>query len=159
VRSPSRRLWRRDQVAPGHAAELIRSERQRWTGQIRKDSGPFFCRSHLPRVSETLVRYAQGVDLLVHEVFVPETLQRAGVPPARAKNIIDYHTTAEQAGNVFARTKPKLAVYSHVCMPTATDEDLLSPTRRTYSGPVEIGEDLMTIDVGDAIRVTRTAKQ
>lgn len=87
------------------------------------------------RVSEKLIRYAQGVDVLIHEVFVPETLLRAGVPPERAKNIIYYHTTAEQAGNVFARVKPKLAVYSHICMPTATEQDLLVPTRKTYAGP------------------------
>ena len=107
------------------------------------------------RVSETLVRNAHGVDLLVHEVFVPETLQRAGVPPERAKSIIDYHLTAEQAGGVFSRTKPRLAVYSHICMPSATDADLLAPTRRTYPGPLEIGEDLMAIDVGEAITVRR----
>jgi ribonuclease Z len=107
------------------------------------------------RVSETLIKHAQGVDLLVHEVFVPETLQRAGIPPERAKNIIDYHTTAEQAGNVFTRTKPKLAVYSHICMPSATDMDLVAPTRRTYDGPLEIGEDLMSIDVGDSISTAR----
>src|SRR6185295_12819743 len=69
------------------------------------------------RVSENLIRTAQGVDVLVHEVFVPETLQRAGVTPERAKNIVAYHTTPEQAGQVFARVKPKLAVYSHICLP------------------------------------------
>jgi ribonuclease Z len=108
------------------------------------------------RVSETLIRHAQGVDVLVHEVVVPETLERAGVPPERAKNIIDYHTTAEQAGTVFSRTKPKLAVYSHICMPSATEMDLLAPTRRTYAGPLQIGEDLMAIEVGETIDV-RTA--
>src|SRR5205807_9120261 len=67
------------------------------------------------RVSENLVRYAQGVDVLIHEVFVPETIQQLGLPQERAKNIIAYHTTPEQAGEIFARTKPKLAVYSHIC--------------------------------------------
>ncbi len=109
------------------------------------------------RLSENLIRHAQGVDLLVHEVFVPETLQRAGVPPERAKNIIDYHLTPEQAGEVFTRTKPKLAVYSHICMPTALEQDLLPPTRRTYAGPLELGEDLMVIEVGDRINVRRPA--
>jgi ribonuclease Z len=51
--------------------------------------------------------------------------------------------------------KPKLAVYSHICLPTATDEDLLLPTRKTYTGPLQIGEDLMVIDVGDTIRVRK----
>lgn len=107
------------------------------------------------RVSAKLIRYAQGVDVLVHEVFIPETLLRAGVPPQRAKNIIDFHTTAEEAGSVFARAKPKLAVYSHICMPTATEQDLLSPTRKTYTGPLEVGEDLMVIAVGEQITVRK----
>ena len=32
------------------------------------------------RVSQNLIRHAQNVDVLVHEVFAPATLQRAGVP-------------------------------------------------------------------------------
>jgi ribonuclease Z len=109
------------------------------------------------RVAENLIRYAQGVDVLVHEVFAPETLQRAGVPSDRAKRIVDYHTTPEQAGTVFAKAQPKLAVYSHICMPGATDQDLLLPTRMTYAGPLEIGEDLMVIKVGEKIEVHRRA--
>jgi ribonuclease Z len=109
------------------------------------------------RVSENLVRHSQGVDVLVHEVFVPETLQRTGVPPDRAKNIISYHTTPEQAGEVFARLKPKLAVYSHICMPTATEQDLLPTTRKTYAGPLQIGEDLMVINIGETIEVRKRA--
>jgi ribonuclease Z len=107
------------------------------------------------RVSENLVRHAQGVDVLVHEVFAPATLERAGVPPGRAKNILDYHTTPEQAGQVFARVKPKLAVYSHICMPTATEQDLLPATRKTYAGPSQLGEDLMSITVGETVEVHR----
>jgi ribonuclease Z len=110
------------------------------------------------RFSENLIRMARGVDLLVHEVFVPATLQRAGVPLQRAKNIIDYHVTPEQAGEVFTRAKPKLAVYSHICMPAATEQDLLVPTRKRYSGPLEIGEDLMAIEVAGTINVRRPAK-
>jgi ribonuclease Z len=110
------------------------------------------------RVSENLIRMAQGVDLLVHEVFVPETLLRTGMPPERAKRIVDYHLTPEQAGDVFTRAKPKLAVYSHICMPAALEQDLLIPTRRTYSGPLELGEDLMVIEVSDKISVRRPAR-
>ena len=109
------------------------------------------------RVSENLIRYAQGVDILVHEVFVPATLQRMGVPPERAKKIIALHTTPEQAGEVFTRAKPKLAVYSHICLPNATEQELLSPTRKTYAGPLELGEDLMVIEVGERIEVRRPA--
>jgi ribonuclease Z len=40
-------------------------------------------------------------------------------------------------------------------MPTATEEDLLPATRKTYAGPLQIGEDLMVIDVGETIRVRK----
>ncbi len=107
------------------------------------------------RVSENLIRYAQGVDVLVHEVFAPETLLRAGVPPARAKKITDMHTTPEQAGEVFKRAKPRLAVYSHIGMPSATEQDLLMATRKTYGGPLQVGEDLMVIEAGETIDVRK----
>ena len=107
------------------------------------------------RVSDNLVRYAQGVDLLVHEVAVPETFQRAGVPPERTKSVVAHHVTPEQAGEVFSRSKPRLAVYSHIVLPTATETDLVPATRKTYAGPLQVGEDLMVIEIGDRIEVRK----
>jgi ribonuclease Z len=88
----------------------------------------------------------------------PETFQRAGAAPERAKSVVAHHVTPEQAGEVFSRTKPKLAVYSHIVLPTATEQDLIPPTRKTYSGPLELGEDLMVIEVGQTIEVRRPAR-
>jgi ribonuclease Z len=110
------------------------------------------------RISENLIRHAQNVDLLIHEVASPETFQRAGAPPDRAKSIVAHHVTPEQAAEVFSRTKPKLAVYSHIVLPTATEQDLIPPTRKTYAGPLELGEDLMVIEVGEKVEVRRPAK-
>jgi len=110
------------------------------------------------RVSDNLIRHAQGVDLLVHEVASPETFQRAGAPPERAKSVVAHHVTPEQAGEVFSRTKPKLAVYSHIVLPTATEQDLIPSTRKTYSGPLEVGEDLMVITVGEKVEVRRPGR-
>jgi ribonuclease Z len=109
------------------------------------------------RFSENLIKFAHGVDLLVHEVVVPETIRRAGAPPERAKAVIDHHVTPEQAGEVFSRVKPRLAVYSHIVLPSATEQDLVPSTRKTYSGPLEVGEDLMVIEVGEKIQVRRSA--
>lgn len=109
------------------------------------------------RVSENLIRHAQGVDLLVHEVASPETFRRAGSPPERAKSVVAHHVTPEQAGEVFSRTQPKLAVYSHIVLPTATEQDLIPPTRKTYAGPLELGEDLMVLEVGEKVVVRRPA--
>jgi ribonuclease Z len=108
------------------------------------------------RVCENLIQYAQGVDVLVHEVISAASLQRVGIPPRLVKIIVDHHTTPEQAGDIFARTQPKLAVYTHIVGPAATEQDLIPPTRKTYSGPLELGEDLMVIEVGENIEVRRS---
>lgn len=106
------------------------------------------------RYSENLVRHAKGTDVLVHEV-IDAALFRARMRNLTAEQIdaiVGHHTTAEDAGRVFAQVKPKLAVYSHV-IPWNT-KDLLPLTRKTYSGPVEVGADLMKIDIGEEVRVT-----
>jgi len=110
------------------------------------------------RISDNLIRHAQGVDLLVHEVASPESFQRVGARPEGAKIVIDHHITPEQAGEVFTKTKPRLAVYSHIVLPIATEQDLIPPTRKTYSGPLEVGEDLMVIEVGEKIEVRRPSR-
>lgn len=106
-------------------------------------------------ISENLIRHAQSVDLLVHEVVSPEALLRAGIPQGRVTQILDGHITPEQAGEVFSKAKPRLAVYSHIIPPSATESDLIAPTRKTYSGPLELGEDLMVIEVGEKIEVRK----
>jgi ribonuclease Z len=109
------------------------------------------------RVSENLIRYARGVDLLVHEVAEPASFKRAGIDEQRTQAVIAHHVTPQQAGEVFAKTKPKLAVYSHIVQPNATADDLIPATRQTYSGALELGEDLMVIEVGERVDVRRPA--
>jgi ribonuclease Z len=103
------------------------------------------------RVSENLIRFAQGVDVLVHEGIDPDALRnRADHPnPAALDAIIAHHTTAEQAGDVFSRVKPRLAVYSHA----PNSERMISQTRKTYAGPLQGAEDLLTIVIGEKIEV------
>lgn len=107
------------------------------------------------RVSENLSRYAQGVDLLIHEVISPAAFARSGAPPERVRGVVAHHTTAEQAGEIFARAKPRLAVFSHIVPPAATEEDLFPPARQAYAGPLELGEDLMVVEIGERIEVHR----
>jgi ribonuclease Z len=109
------------------------------------------------RFSENLIRHSEGADLLVHEVAAIATHLRAGISPAAAATITAHHTSPEQAGEVFARVKPKLAVYSHIGRPSATEQDVVVPTRKIYAGPLELGEDLMVIEIGDTVTVRRPA--
>lgn len=107
------------------------------------------------RVSENLIRHATGVDVLIHEVASRESFLRAGVAETRIKSVLARHTTPEQAGSVFARTRPRLAVYSHIIHAIATDADLLPGTRTTYGGRFEVGVDLTVITVGDSVVVQK----
>jgi hypothetical protein len=57
-----------------------------------------------------------------------------------------------------AKTKPRLAVYSHIIEPDATEQDVIPTTRKSYSGPVELGEDLMVVVVGEKVEVRRLTR-
>jgi ribonuclease Z len=37
-------------------------------------------------------------------------------------------------------------------------QNLVAHTRKTYSGPLEVGEDLMSIEIGEKIEVNRSPK-
>jgi ribonuclease Z len=100
-------------------------------------------------MSENLVRHATGVDVLVHEVTDAVALRATSTNLARTEAIIEHHTTPDQAGQIFSRVKPRLAVYSHAPATLAVIEQ----TRKTYSGPLQGAEDLLTIDIGDQITV------
>jgi ribonuclease Z len=105
------------------------------------------------RYSENLIAHAKGCDVLVHEVVAPDVERRLSRmrDPAVTQRIIDHHTTPEEAGRVFTAVKPGLAVYSHIVPSAATAKDLEGPTRKTYSGPLLVGEDLTVIDVGETV--------
>jgi ribonuclease Z len=114
------------------------------------------------RFSENLISFSKGADVLIHEVAAAkEELIKTSVATQR---IIDHHTSPEEAGKVFSRVKPKLAVYTHFVMVSSdtisapTVEDIITMTRKTYSGPLEAGEDLMIIEVGDAVKVSRPSR-
>jgi len=80
------------------------------------------------------------------------------------QRIIAHHTPPEEAGKVFAQAKPKLAAYTHIVflsnaqISEPTLEDLVAETRKTYSGPLEVGEDLTAFEIGDTVTVQRFKK-
>jgi ribonuclease Z len=108
------------------------------------------------RYNANVIKYGAGADLLVHEVASarPELMKEA-----RIQRIVGHHTTPREAGCVFAQTKPKLAAYTHIVLlgseaiPPPTIAEVVAETRQTYSGPLVVGEDLMTFDIGETISV------
>jgi ribonuclease Z len=111
------------------------------------------------RYDENVIKYGTGTDLLIHEVGSarPELLA-ASVPVQR---IIAHHTTPREAGLVFSRAKPKMAAYTHIVLlstekfPEPTLDEVVAETRQTYSGPLVVGEDLMSFEIGDTVVVQR----
>ena len=110
------------------------------------------------RYNQNVIKYSTGVDLLIHEVCVarPELLSNAYM-----KRVIDHHTSPREAGQVFSLAKPKLAVYSHLVflgndkVPRATVDDIVAGTRETYDGPLQVGADLMSFEIGDTVIVSQ----
>ena len=106
------------------------------------------------RFNENVIRFSQGVDLLVHEVAA--TTEELLDTSETARIVAGNHTTPEEAAEVFKRVQPKLAVYSHILQFGGyTLNDIIDSTRKAYSGPFEVGEDLMTIELGDKVEIRR----
>ena len=112
------------------------------------------------RPSENLISASAGVDVIVHEVIAaPAALLEKS---ETARRIVGLHTLPEDAGRIFARARPRLAVYTHVVLlttdpafPPPQASELIPRTRATYDGPLEVGEDLMAIEIGREVRVRR----
>lgn len=110
------------------------------------------------RYNANVLRYGESADLLVHEVAMAR-LELLG--EAHIQRIVNHHTSPQEAGRVFAQTRPKLAAFTHLVMLASetvtapTVDELIAATRETYAGPLEVGEDLMCFEIGDTVAVRR----
>ncbi|HUC52025.1 MAG TPA: MBL fold metallo-hydrolase [Xanthobacteraceae bacterium] len=110
------------------------------------------------RYNENVIRYGKNADLLVHEVALarPELMNEAYI-----QRIVGHHTLPYDCGRVFAQTRPKLAAFTHIVqlasieVPPPTLREITDEVRRAYDGPLEIGEDLMSFEIGDSVTVKR----
>jgi len=112
---------------------------------------------------DSVLEMAQGVDVLVHSIGAARQELLDSAPIWRL--IMDHHIEPEDAGRVFAETKPKMAVFTHVVsltngkIPPVGADEIMSRVRTTYGGPVTMGEDLMRVSVTPAgVTVTRWSK-
>jgi len=105
------------------------------------------------RFCENLIRHAKKVDLLVHNVGAAreEDLRKS----ERLRKIMTLHSSPEKAGEVFTLSETKFAVYTHLALFGVRVEEVVRRTRKTYKGPLEVGEDLMSFEIGDEIIVMR----
>lgn len=102
------------------------------------------------KFDENLIKNAIGVDVIVHEVGVAsEKLD------PRDQVVMDHHTSPEEAGTVFSRAKPRLAVFSHIVDLLDNQEDsfavreILRRTKKTWQGRTMVGDDLTRIVISE----------
>jgi ribonuclease Z len=110
------------------------------------------------KFDENLIKHSMNVDLLLHEVcMLPAALN--GVPAFQ--NIMNHHTSPEECGTVFTRTKAKVAAYTHIVQPGSkenppvSEQMIVEATRKTYAGPLIVGEDLMRFVIADDVKMTK----
>lgn len=114
------------------------------------------------KFDRNLIAAAKGADLIIHEVALASDELLASSEQFR--RIVAHHTTPEEAGIVFAEVNPKLAVYTHFVIlsgptiPEAPLSTLIPRTRMNYKGPLVVGEDLMSFDVGDTVSISKAAR-
>lgn len=111
--------------------------------------------------SENLIEYSDGADVIIHEVFSPaiERFVRDMFPEDVADDIVALHTLAPDVGRVFSKTQPRLGVFTHLDNNPAALPELIEQTRTTWDGALEVGEDLMVIEIGEEIRVVKPSPE
>lgn len=97
------------------------------------------------RPSEELVKAAQGVDILIHEVYSAARLKPEDRPGGQdwPRYCREYHTSDVELGALAVRIRPKLLILDHIIRMGASDEELLASVRAGgYNERVVIGRDL-----------------
>ncbi|MBU74757.1 MAG: hypothetical protein CMM73_03500 [Rhodospirillaceae bacterium] len=70
--------------------------------------------------------------------------------------VLDHHATPDEVGRVFAQTRPKLAMLTHLVLLPPDPMPINAVTGSVaseYDGMVLVAEDLMTIEIGLNITV------
>lgn len=112
--------------------------------------------------SSALTKLASGSDVLVTEIMDFEALlkeidrQRPDMPPAirvlLRQHLATHHLTGEQVGQMARSANVKQVLLTHYSIPlaplSASAEAMLKGIRTSYSGAVQFGRDLASIDVG-----------
>ena len=103
--------------------------------------------------SENLMRQAQGVDVLVHEV-----ISRTGVDGRiaqapddrtreRLRGMLASHTPADELGRIAANAGARHLILSHINSLGRPGEEMVAEAQRGYDGKVTLGEDLMAVEL------------
>jgi len=97
---------------------------------------------------DSLDQLTAGADALVHTV-IREDLVRA-LPVPRLLDICDYHSSVEQAGATAARAGVGTLILTHYvpALVPGDEETWRAMAATEFAGRIELGDDLLRVDVG-----------
>ncbi len=90
--------------------------------------------------TEKIIEYAQGADMLIHEVYYKKGYDTKA--QLWKDYHADHHTSTFELAEIAQKTQPKLLVLYHILYWGGTDEDLLNEISGAYKGKVIVGRDL-----------------
>ena len=96
---------------------------------------------------EGLDRLAAGADALVHTVIRADMIK--AIPLPRLQDILDYHSSVEQAAETATRNGVGTLVLTHYVPPMApgAEDEWRAIAAAHFTGPIELGNDLHTITI------------
>jgi ribonuclease Z len=113
-----------------------------------KDLEFAFSSDNLP--NKWWLEHTKGVDLSIHECFVPPSFMVAkyGMAPSEAVFVgTQGHTAAQAFGKIMSMTKPRHAVCYHFQNDFDTAPAVEKAIRETYDGPLDLAADFMVWNV------------
>lgn len=97
---------------------------------------------------EGLDRLCAGADALVHTVIRADLVSAIGLP--RLDDILDYHSSVEQAAQTAERAGVSTLVLTHYvpALVPGTEDEWRERAAAHFSGRIELGDDLHTVQIG-----------
>jgi ribonuclease Z len=97
---------------------------------------------------EGLDRLCDGADALVHTVIRADLVE--AIPLPRLQDILDYHSSVEQAAQTAARNSVGTLVLTHYVPPLlpGAEADWRAKAAAHFDGRVELGDDLHVVSIG-----------
>ena len=91
-----------------------------------------------------------GADVLVHTVVRPDLIAPIGL--ARLTDVLDYHSSVEDAAQTAARNGVGTLVLTHLvpAPQPGTEHEWLALASAHFDGTVVLAHDLLTLEVGPA---------
>jgi ribonuclease Z len=99
---------------------------------------------------EGLDELCAGADLLVHTVVRPDLIRPIGLQ--RLVDVLDYHSSVEDAARTAARNGVGTLVLTHLvpAPQPGSESEWIALARAHFDGDVVVAEDLLTLEVGPA---------